>query len=125
MVDSGDEPARDRLAVVAEHEGGELVPADPSEQVFLPDDALHRPGGSLEQAIAGRVPQALIHRAEPVEVDHDQRARLIGARQPRKRVDVAAEGAPRQQAGERVVCRVVTGAPQQLRLLARDAPRRE
>ena len=72
------------VGVVAEDEGGELVAADPPEQVVVAQRRrLIAVGRVDQQPVAGGMAEALVDGAEVVEVDRDQRRRA--ARRSRAR----------------------------------------
>jgi hypothetical protein len=111
-----------RFEIRSEHERGELVAAEPAQHVALAQRLLHGPGRLHEQPVAGGVAEALVDRAEVVEVDGDQGGGPVCRRHRRQAVDLGAKRGARQQAGERVVRGVVPGPVEQLGGLARDPP---
>ena len=103
----GDEAPRDPVGVVGEHEGGELVAAEPPEHVAFAKRRLERLRGIDQHSVADRVTEPLVHGPQAVEVERHERDRAVVGRQPAEPVHLGAERPRREHAGERVVVGVV------------------
>ena len=90
--------------VVAEHD--ELVTAEAGDDVARPQRAAQALGDGRDQLVADRVPEAVVHDLEVVEVDEEHRDLAVGDCVERGR-HVVGEARPVEQAGHRVVRRFV------------------
>jgi hypothetical protein len=103
---------RDRQRVAAAGEIGqahdELVSAEPRDTVTLAHTGLQARGGELQQLVADRVTERVVHALETVEIDeqHGHLALIAAGVQQRLLDAVAAQQAVRQ-AGQRIVLRQV------------------
>ena len=79
---------------------GELVAAQPGDQVAVGHRPLHAPGADHEGVIADVVAEPVVHRLEPVEVDVEHAVGSAGGRQLGQ---VGEEPAAVEQAREGVV----------------------
>ncbi len=76
-----------------------FVAADAPDGAALSDHSLQAIGHLHEQAVAGRMPQRIVHLLEPVEIEEEQRARLRPAEMTLERlfqqpVDLQPIGSP-------------------------------
>ena len=103
------------LQRAADQQQAELVAAETSDGVGVADRFLDERGDLAQHAVAGHVSAAVVDDLEAIEVEVAQHvARFVGVRQLERFFQPALELAPIDQAGERVVARLV-------RHLARDA----
>ncbi len=86
---------------------GELVTAESGQQVAGAGQRLEPVGGQSEQLIAGRVPEGVVHLFELIDIQQQQRDRVIMGQLPQRLVTPAEHGRPVGQPGDRVVHRLV------------------
>jgi len=97
----------ERAGVVATriaHEDGELVPAETSHEVARPRRPRERGRDLLQQQIAGRMPEGVVHVLEPIEVEEQERERGATRRAVVERaLQIFGEQDAVRQLGEAVV----------------------
>jgi hypothetical protein len=134
--DRGDDAlGDDRRAIGLEVLGhdDELVAAEAGDRVAGPDGAGDALGDVAQHLVADVVPERVVDKLQPVQVDEEHRQRRPGPPRPRERVRQPVEQQrPVRQPGQRVVRRPVdqllgrTPAldrdPRQLRRVAQEAP---
>ena len=86
--------------VLSGQEQGELVPAQPGQQVVVAQATPEAIRQHLQQRVADTVAVRVVDRLEAVQIEHDQRA---GAAVADVVVHLAVEGGAVEQAGERIV----------------------
>ena len=86
-----------------QREHDELVAADAGDGVRLSDDRLEAPCDRAEHLVARLVSADVVDALEPVEVDDEERERLLGAPRARERLlDPVVEQRTVRQPGQRV-----------------------
>jgi hypothetical protein len=113
-----DDPVRRDLGLVdirLGKEHGELVPADPRQEIRLTDAMSHRAGHALEKVVARLVAEGVVDVLEVVQVDHEHGAGGAVARHPLGLPgQLLLETAPVDEPGQEVVIGQVLEALRQL-----------
>jgi hypothetical protein len=101
----------------AESKQGEFVAAVSVRPVVLPGRTDDRPGHDLKKSVAGRMAARVVEGSERVEVDHEQRERLVGVDHRR---EVAFKSPVVPQTGEGVEICPARDGQVRLRVLQGD-----
>ena len=123
LLERGADAARHRLDLertfdVLEQDG-ELVAAEPSDQVAFANAAREPLHDGPQQHVAGLVAERLVHDLEPVEIEQQQRHRSVPAQRARRRMaELVAQILPVGNTRQRIVAREVVEPD--LRTLALD-----
>ena len=100
--------ARARLVGVVLQQDAELVPADPRDRVARPALELESLRGRDQQLVARVMPQAVVDRLEPIQIQDEDRGPTPRARGTSERmIDAVAEHGAVRQACERIVERLL------------------